>query len=78
MCQRIIAGACGVLAILTPLWVSAKEPLRFADDVLPILTENCFACHGPDPAQRKAKRRFDIREGLFSRSSSGVIPVVPH
>ena len=31
----------------------------FARDVLPILAENCFACHGPDSGQRKANLRLD-------------------
>jgi hypothetical protein len=31
-------------------------------DVRPILAENCFACHGPDSAARKAKLRLDVRD----------------
>ena len=30
---------------------------------LPILTDNCFACHGPDASQRKADLRLDSLEG---------------
>ncbi|OWK36148.1 hypothetical protein FRUB_08711 [Fimbriiglobus ruber] len=40
----------------------AAEKLQFNRDVRQILAENCFACHGPDSAARKAKLRLDVRE----------------
>ena len=41
--------------------VTASVP-RYNRDVRPILSENCFACHGPDSAARKAELRLDRRE----------------
>src|SRR5581483_2603860 len=37
----------------------AAPAVRFSRDVLPILAENCFQCHGPDEKARKAKLRLD-------------------
>ncbi|MFV0443272.1 MAG: DUF1553 domain-containing protein [Planctomycetaceae bacterium] len=48
--------------------VSAAEPPQYNRDVRPILAENCFACHGPDSASRKADLRLDKRESAIDAS----------
>ena len=53
----------------------AEEPLRFGRDVLPILSANCFSCHGPDESQRKAGLRLDL-ESEAKGSHSGGTPIV--
>ena len=40
----------------------AKPKLEYNRDIRPILAENCFACHGPDSAARKADLRLDRRD----------------
>src|SRR5580658_2499183 len=41
------------------LAVSADSKIEYIRDVRPILQENCFPCHGPDSAARKASLRLD-------------------
>ncbi|MBY0231102.1 MAG: DUF1549 domain-containing protein, partial [Gemmataceae bacterium] len=38
-------------------------PLQFNRDIRPLFSENCFACHGPDTAKRKAGLRLDTADG---------------
>jgi len=48
----------------------------YSRDILPILSENCFYCHGQDPKGRKADLRLDV-EADAKRSHDGVIAIVP-
>ncbi len=52
----------GALLHLLAVISLAAEGISYNRDIRPILAENCFACHGPDRAARKADLRLDRRE----------------
>ena len=66
-----------LLLALTALAFSARGGIDFAREVRPILSENCFACHGPDANKRKAELRLDEKESAFKPAKSGEIAIVP-
>ena len=66
--KRIVRlGGVGMVVIWSADVVSVAvaavpEKIRFNRDVRPILSGNCFYCHGPDPKHREADLRLDQRE----------------
>jgi len=53
------------------------DEIDFNYDVKPILSDKCFACHGPDMAKQKAGLRLDIAENAFKAlEGSGKHPIV--
>ena len=59
--------------------IHAQDSVRFGRDVLPILSTNCYACHGPDEHERKANLRFDIEADAKAEHDGGwtIVPGKP-
>ncbi len=45
-----------------------KKAISYNRDIRPILSDNCFYCHGPDANKRKGKLRLDVREDALKKA----------
>jgi hypothetical protein len=73
-----LAFALLLLAMAPAPRATAEDAkIGYRRDVLPILSDRCFKCHGPDSASRKAGLRLDRADDAVAELDSGLNAIVP-
>jgi len=54
----------------------AEDEVNFSRDILPLLSDRCFHCHGPEPTHREADLRLDQREAATA-DREGTAAIIP-
>jgi hypothetical protein len=70
----LFGGLFGAQASAVALSATAID---FNRDIRPILSANCYACHGPDAHARKAGLRLDVAEAAYATSEDGITAIKP-
>ena len=56
---------------------ASAEPVDFNRDIRPILSDNCYHCHGPDASSRKSGLRLDLHANALAGGRSDLASIVP-
>jgi hypothetical protein len=66
----LFRGAVGLVVVAGLVArAAADDKVDYNRDVRPILSDHCFACHGPDKKQRKADLRLDVRDVALAKGA---------
>ena len=73
--SRLLIGLIAIQAMHASARAQTGS-IDFRRDILPILSENCFHCHGPDAKTREADLRLDTRDGILGKRDDQAAVVV--
>lgn len=76
LAQRSIWTASLLSTVVFGMAFASATETETAQQVRSLLSNNCFACHGPDESKREGGLRLDDRQALFAPADSGDIPIV--
>jgi len=78
LCIGLFMQSCGpeLPTEIEEAYATLPEVIDFNFHVRPILSDRCFACHGPDENTRKANLRLDLEENAFAQTETGGRPFV--
>lgn len=69
----VVALGIGIHGLSATPSARASETVDFGSEIRPILSENCFVCHGPDGDNREAGLRLDSRSSVFGQRDGGAV-----
>lgn len=76
MHRLVLAGSLlWMCASAFPAENATSGKIGFNESIRPILSDNCFACHGPDQNKRKGKLRLDMRDDAIAKKA--IVPGNP-
>ncbi len=73
--SRPLSAVMLLVALSLPAAAQSPGKIDFSRDVRPILSDKCFACHGPDTTKLKGKLRLDVREAAIK--AGAIVPGKP-
>jgi hypothetical protein len=75
--QKLYLTCHCVIFVCQVATAETNERVDFNSQIRPLLSDNCFFCHGPDATHREGGLRLDQAETAFAAGDSGLVAIVP-